>query len=56
MPLGSNFHIEPIDDEDEGGNTIPAGVFVNELTSARYRDKFIGTPFHKFVPARVTLA
>mgnify|MGYP001828452742 FL=1 len=41
--------------EDEEGNALPSGVFVNELTSARYRDKFIGTPFHKFVPARVTL-
>ena len=44
---GMDFH-------DEEGNALPSGVFVNELTSIRYRDKFIGTPFHKFVPARVT--
>ncbi len=41
---------------DEEGDEMPSGVFANELTSIRYRDKFIGTPFHKFVPARVTLA
>jgi anaerobic selenocysteine-containing dehydrogenase len=40
----------------EEGEELPSGVFVNELTSTRYRDKFIGTPFHKFVPARVSLA
>jgi anaerobic selenocysteine-containing dehydrogenase len=41
---------------NEEGEELPSGVFVNELTSSRYRDRFIGTPFHKFVPARVTLA
>lgn len=39
--------------QDEEGSSVPAGVFANELTSTRYRDRFIGTPFHKFVPARV---
>ncbi len=41
---------------DETGEELPTGVFANQLTSARHRDRFIGTPFHKFVPARVTLA
>lgn len=40
---------------DEQGEELEAGVFVNRLTSARYRDRFAGTPFHKFVPARVSL-
>jgi formate dehydrogenase len=41
---------------DEEGNKLDGGVFVNELTSTTHRDKFIGTPFHKFVPASVTRA
>lgn len=41
---------------DEEGNELYSGVFVNELTSTTHRDKFIGTPFHKFVPASVTRA
>ena len=41
---------------DAEGEELASGVFANELTSSRHRDKFIGTPFHKFVPARVTLA
>ncbi len=40
----------------EEGEELPSGVFANRLTSARYRDRFIGTPWHKFVPARVTSA
>ena len=51
LPNGQGMHFT-----DEEGNELPAGVFVNELTSTRYRDRFIGTPFHKFVPARVSLA
>ena len=39
----------------EDGEKQLAGVYANELTSARYRDKFIGTPWHKFVPARISL-
>lgn len=41
---------------DESGQVLAGGVFINELTSVKYRDKFIGTPFHKFVPARISLA
>ncbi len=40
---------------DKEGNDFEVGVFANELTSVKYRDKFMGTPFHKFVPARVSL-
>jgi hypothetical protein len=45
---GMSFH-------DDEGNEIPSGVYANELTNPRYRDRFAGTPFHKFVPARITL-
>ena len=41
---------------DDQGNALPSGVFVNELTSTAHVDRFIGTPLHKFVPARVSLA
>ena len=41
---------------DEEGAELPAGVYVNELTRTGHVDKFIGTPLHKFVPARVSLA
>ena len=44
-----------MDFTDETGTHLPSGVFANELTSVKYRDKFIGTPLHKFVPARVSL-
>lgn len=40
---------------DANGQKKRLGVFVNELTSAQHRDKFIGTPLHKFVPARISL-
>ena len=40
---------------DESGEELPTGVYVNELTSTKHVDKFIGTPLHKFVPARVSL-
>jgi anaerobic selenocysteine-containing dehydrogenase len=45
-----------MDFSDEAGEAMPTGVFANELTSVKYRDKFIGTPLHKFVPARISLA
>jgi formate dehydrogenase len=41
---------------DEEGNELPSGVYANELTNPRYRDRFAGTPFHKFVPARISPA
>jgi formate dehydrogenase len=33
--------------------TGPAGIAPNELTSAEDRDAFVGTPWHKAVPARL---
>lgn len=41
---------------DEEGNDLPSGVYANELTNPQYRDRFAGTPFHKFVPARISPA
>lgn len=41
---------------DEQQQVVDTGVYVNQLTSAKHRDKFIGTPLHKFVPARVSRA
>ena len=38
---------------DEKGTEKIVGVPVNELTSLKYQDMFVGTPFHKFVPARL---
>ncbi len=38
---------------DETGKDKLTGVSVNELTSLRFKDKYLGTPFHKFVPARL---
>ncbi len=39
---------------DEEGQVLDSGVFINELTSTAHFDRFIGTPLHKFVPARVS--
>lgn len=30
-----------------------AGIAPNELTSSEDRDRFVGTPWHKCVPARI---
>lgn len=38
---------------DEEGNVLKPGVWINKLTSGQHRDKYIGTPLHKFVPARI---
>lgn len=35
----------------DGGETV--GVALNELTSSARRDKFFGTPWHKYIPARI---
>lgn len=40
---------------DENGNDTKVGVAPNELTSIENKDKFVGTPFHKYVPARLEL-
>lgn len=39
----------------DGGEVLP-GVAPNELTSFDERDPFVGTPWHKFVPARLERA
>ena len=38
---------------DEQGRDVAVGVSVNELTPINNKDKFVGTPFHKYVPARL---
>jgi len=35
------------------GGEVVRGVAPNELTDSRARDPFVGTPWHKYVPARV---
>lgn len=40
---------------NENNELEDTGVYVNELTSVLHRDKFIGTPLHKFVPAKVSI-
>ncbi len=36
------------------GSRLRSGAHINELTSAEDRDPIAGTPFHKFVPVRLT--
>lgn len=38
---------------EEGGNTRTPGVAPNELTASEDRDPYVGTPWHKYVPAAV---
>ncbi len=38
---------------DPQGHNMAKGVSVNELTGLDNKDKFVGTPFHKYVPARL---
>lgn len=38
---------------DENGEVLKPGVWINKLTDGRHIDKFVGTPLHKFVPARI---
>lgn len=42
-----------VDYPGEDGARERTGVAINELTSARRRDRVAGTPWHKYVPARV---
>jgi anaerobic selenocysteine-containing dehydrogenase len=42
-----------LDYTDASGNVVRKGVPPNELTDSYRRDAFAGTPWHKFVPARV---
>jgi anaerobic selenocysteine-containing dehydrogenase len=36
-----------------GGESTTVGVATNELTASEDRDPFVGTPWHKYVPARL---
>ena len=38
---------------DHNGDDMAVGVSPNELTALDLRDKFVGTPLHKHVPARL---
>ncbi|GAB5489064.1 MAG: molybdopterin-dependent oxidoreductase [Parasphingorhabdus sp.] len=38
---------------NEQGEEVAKGVSCNELTPIGNKDKFVGTPFHKYVPARL---
>jgi anaerobic selenocysteine-containing dehydrogenase len=38
---------------NEKGEDVALGVSCNELTSVANKDKFVGTPHHKYVPARL---
>lgn len=40
----------------EEGETVSAGFWINKLTSTTLVDKYIGTPLHKHVPARLSRA
>jgi hypothetical protein len=42
-----------VDYPTEDGGRERTGVATNTLTSARYRDALAGTPWHKYVPARI---
>jgi formate dehydrogenase len=37
----------------EGAGEPTTGIAPNELTASDHRDPFVGTPWHKFVPARI---
>jgi len=45
-----------LDHAGDGGVPVTTGVAPNELTELDARDWFAGTPFHKYVPARVSAA
>jgi anaerobic selenocysteine-containing dehydrogenase len=47
LPNGLGL-VYPVD-----GDARRTGVAPNELTAAEDRDRFVGTPWHKSVPARV---
>ncbi|QXQ14452.1 molybdopterin-dependent oxidoreductase [Skermania piniformis] len=42
-----------VDAPDANGRRQRTGVAPNDLTTTRYRDPIAGTPWHKYVPARV---
>jgi len=40
--------------ENETGKLKPDGVSINELTDAQERDPFTGSPYHKYIPCRIS--
>jgi anaerobic selenocysteine-containing dehydrogenase len=42
-----------LDYQQADGTVVRKGVSLNELTDSMHRDHFVGTPWHKRVPARV---
>ena len=42
-----------LDYPGDDGTAARPGIAPNDLTSAKYRDWFAGTPWHKYVPARI---
>ncbi len=44
-----------IDYRLDDGTVVRKGVSLNELTDSMHRDHFVGTPWHKRVPARVAM-
>jgi anaerobic selenocysteine-containing dehydrogenase len=51
LPNGLGLHYPT-----EGGDEVATGVAPNALTDALDRDPFVGTPWHKHVPARLERA
>ena len=49
--LGLSYPSELADGED--GEAVVTGAAPNELTASEDRDRFVGTPWHKFVPAQI---
>ena len=52
LSLPNGFGIDYV---TKGGSTQRLGVALNELTSSNHKDAFAGTPWHKYVPARIEL-
>jgi anaerobic selenocysteine-containing dehydrogenase len=50
--LGLGYPSGPSGTEDAGDDQV-TGVAPNELTASEDRDPFVGTPWHKHVPARI---
>jgi len=50
VSLPNGFGLDHVDDD---GTRVTTGVAPNELTSSGHRDPWVGTPWHKSVPARL---
>jgi anaerobic selenocysteine-containing dehydrogenase len=45
-----------LDHPDDDGHRVVTGIAPNELTSGQDRDEWAGTPWHKYVPARLDVS